>query len=146
MGFTSILIDDRDRTGKKVDNNVRKIAKKTKVIITDLTRKSSSPFSSQFHWRKNYGGVKFIMIFFWCFLIAAGKKNAANKLGYFFTSSFRSFFFPSLAISAHCSLLDLLINIIWNFIITILKHILHYVQVVGIVSFFQISVFKCLWV
>ena len=94
MGFTSILIDDRDRTGKKVDNNVRKIAKKTKVIITDLTRKRSSPFSSQFHLRKNYRRVKFIMIFFFLVFLIAVRKNTANKLGSFFLLRhfFHSFF------------------------------------------------------
>ena len=73
--------------------------------------------------------------FFFCVFWLQYGKILQTNWDFFFTSSFRSFFFSSLAISAHCSLLDLLINIIWNFIITILKHILHYVQVVGIVSF-----------
>lgn len=93
MGFTSILIDDRDRTGKKVDNNVRKIAKKTKVIITDLTRKRSSPFSSQFHWRKKLQKSEIHHDLFWVFFDSSTEKYC-KQIGIFFLLRhfFHSFF------------------------------------------------------
>ena len=136
MGFTSILIDDRDRTGKKVDNNVRKNCEKDKSDYHWFDEKKFSTLVVNFidgkimeKWNSSWSFFSL-----WSFLIAVW-KNTANKFVLFFL--LRHFFhsFLSLAISAHCSLLDLLINIIWNFIITILKHILHFVQVVGIVTF-----------
>ena len=143
MGFTSILIDDRDRMGKSRQQCAKKLRKRQKwlsliwrenVLLHLVVNFIDGKIMEE--WNSSWSS-------FWSFLIAAW-TNTANNIG-FLTSSF--FLFSSLAISAHCSLLDLLINIIWNFIITILKHILHYVhQVVGIVTFFEISVLKCRWV